>query len=77
MKGSPIHGYIPDILFEHIWVIVLHATSSSDVTVFMLDQPINGFQSRAGTQNNGKLWLMFCKIMESNFQKLFSLLFCA
>lgn len=49
MKGSPIHGHIPDILFEHIWVFVLHAPSSSDVPVFMRDQPIAGFQSRDKT----------------------------
>ena len=49
MKGSPIHGHIPDILFEHIWVFVRRATSSSDVPVFMRDQPIDGFQSRDKT----------------------------
>ena len=36
-------------LFEHIWVFVLHSPSSSDVPVFMLDQPIDGFQSRDKT----------------------------
>ena len=38
---------------------------------------INGFDGHVGAQNNSKLWLMFCIIIQSNSQILLSLLFWA
>ena len=38
---------------------------------------VTWWDGHVGAQNNSKLWLVFCIIIESNSQKTFSLLFCA
>ena len=37
---------------------------------------VTWWDGHVGGQNNSKLWLVFCIIIESNSQKTFSLLFC-
>lgn len=48
MGGSAESKWLHSVLiqFDHIFVFALRAPLSGDVPVVMLDQPIDGFQSR-------------------------------